>query len=294
MSDTLSVTTSKPSMTIDEAIRALRADPTQVDLVRDAYLGRDVEDSARRFAASDEWTATQALLAPWLEHAIVLDLGSGVGISAAAFASAGAQRVYAVEPDPSDEVGRGAMARLGLDSRVIPVDASGEGLPLDSGSVDIVYTRQVLHHIRDLKALMTECARVLRPGGAFLAVREHVVDDAAQLAAFLESHPVHRLAGGENAHALVNYTSAITDAGLSMLSVLDPWDSIINAFPAVRTADELRAYARSRLAARLGRAGSWLARLPGVERLAWRRIRRPVPGRLYAFLAEKPPDGAQA
>jgi hypothetical protein len=79
-----------------------------------------------------------------------------------------------------------------------------------------------------------------------------------------------------------------------MLSVLDPWDSIINAFPAVRTADELRAYARSRLAARLGRAGSWLARLPGVERLAWRRIRRPVPGRLYAFLAEKPPDGARA
>lgn len=279
-------------MTIDEAIRSLRADPAQADLVRDAYLGRDVEDSARRFESSDEWLATRALLSRWLDDAVVMDLGSGTGISTAAFVAAGAARVYAVEPDPSDEVGRGAMARLGLDSRVVPVDAFGEGLPIESGSVDIAYARQVLHHARDLPGLVRECARVLRPGGAFLAVREHVVDDEEQLAIFRQNHPVHRLAGGENAYSLTDYTNAISAAGLQMMSVLDPWDSIINAFPAVRSAEELEGYARSRLEARIGPAGRWLARVPGVEPLLWRQIRRPLPGRIYAFLAEKTTERA--
>jgi hypothetical protein len=35
-----------------------------------------------------------------------------------------------------------------------------------------------------------------------LATREHVVDDPAQHAEFLARHPVHQLAGGENAFSL--------------------------------------------------------------------------------------------
>ena len=98
-------------MTIDEAIRALRNDPGSAALVRDAYLGRDVVDSIERFCASAEFAAVQALLGNRIAGATILDLGAGIGMASVAFRRAGAARVIAIEPDDSDEVGRGAMAR---------------------------------------------------------------------------------------------------------------------------------------------------------------------------------------
>lgn len=121
-----------------------------------------------------------------------------------------------------------------------------------------------------------------------LATREHVVDDGEQLRVFLENHPVHVLAGGENAFALEEYVAAIQSAGLTLQHILGPWDSVINAYPAVRTPEELERVPRQRLESRLGFAGVLLDRLPGVRRLVWKRLKRPIPGRMYSFLAVKP------
>src|SRR6266536_590956 len=136
-------------LTLDEAIRQLRRDPAHADLVRDAYLGRDVRDSLERFRHSGEFHETLRLLGG-VQGATIVDLGSGTGIAAAAFAAAGAALVYAIEPDPSEEVGRGAIARLQPPHAVHVLDALGEDLPLEEGSVDVVYARQVLHHALDL------------------------------------------------------------------------------------------------------------------------------------------------
>ncbi len=168
------------------------------------------------------------------------------------------------------------MARVGTDFEVI--DAFGERLPLPDASVDIMYACQVLHHAQDLDRLMSEVARVLRPGGVMLACREHVVDDDGQLQLFLANHPVHQLAGGENAFPLPRYVAAIRAAG----------DSVINAFPAVRSTEELRGLPAERLRRRLGALGRLAGAIPGVQQLVWRRIRRPVPGRMYSFIAHKP------
>ena len=275
-------------MTTDQAIRRLRADPQFADLVRDAYLGRDVADSARRFLESGEWAEVKRILRPRLEAAAVLDLGAGTGIASLAFAAAGAARVVAVDPDPSDEVGRGAAARLARNGEFEIVDGTGEAIPLDDASVDIVYCRQVLHHAVDLPQVLRECARVVRPGGIVLACREHVVDDEEQLRQFLASHPVNQLAGGENAHALATYLSAFAGAGLKIDRVYRPWQSVINAFPVVRTQRELEAIPEVRLARRFGRLGRMAVHLPGVKGLIWRRIYEPGPGRMYSFLAHRP------
>ena len=274
-------------MPLDDAVRQLRAEPAYADLVRDAYLGRDVADSARRFAASGEFDEVRGLLGGALRGAVVADLGAGTGIASHAFLAHGAARAFALEPDPSDEVGQGAIRRLpGGDSMEI-VSAYAEWLPLADASTDIVYARQVLHHTRDLAAALRECARVLRPGGIFLACREHVVDDDAQLQRFLAEHPVHRLAGGENAYSLSQYQQAIAGAGLKLERMLAPWDSVINAFPVVRSGTELRELPRTQLRARFGQLGAAAARVPGVVSLVRRRIERPKPGRMYSFLARK-------
>lgn len=272
---------------MEEAVLRLRRDPQYTDLIRDAYLDEDTHASAERFRTSDEFREALQLLGE-RARGTILDVGAGVGIAAYAFCVEGAARVYAVEPDPSDILGRGAIARITKDLAVELLDAYGEDLPLPDAAVDVVYARQVLHHTRDLPRTLSECARVLKHGGIFLACREHVVDDEAQLREFLESHPVHRLAGGEGAHPLDVYIHAISAAGLSLERVFGPWESIINAFPLVRTARELSRYPGTWLARRLGRLGGWASLLPLVRALVWKRLDRPAPGRMYTFLAIKP------
>lgn len=278
-------------MTLDEAILWLRADRSSAGLVADSYLGRDVAASADRFLRSAEFGEVKRLLGPLLHHAVVADIGAGTGIASYALHKSGASKVFAVEPDASDEVGRGAIGRLREDTSapIEILDGWGEALPLPNDSIDVVYSRQVLHHTADLERFMSEVARVLRPGGVLLACREHVVDNDAQKEAFLDSHPVHRLAGGENAYSLPQYVAAIAAGGLVLTATLGPWDSVINAFPAVRTTGELADYPARRLEKRFGSLGRGVSRLPGASALAWWRIRRPRPGRMYSFLCSKDP-----
>jgi 2-polyprenyl-6-hydroxyphenyl methylase / 3-demethylubiquinone-9 3-methyltransferase len=55
-------------------------------------------------------------------------------------------------------------ARLRIDYR----EGTGESLPLEDGSVDIACCVDVLEHVRDLDAVISETARVLGSGGTYL------------------------------------------------------------------------------------------------------------------------------
>lgn len=275
-------------MTTVEAVRVLRADPRYAGVVRDSYLEEDVRRAAERFRLSAEFAEVRDLLGARLRGATLLDLGAGTGIASYALARSGAALVYALEPDPG-ELGRAAIAQVADGLPIRMLDAFGEGIPLPDEAVDIVYARQVLHHTRDLRAALAECARVLRPGGVMLATREHVAENEAELEQFLAEHPVHQLAGGEHAYPLAKYSGAIESAGLRIERTIGPWDSIINAFPAVRTNDELAGFADTVLRQQAGAIGGLARFVPGVRALAWRRIKRyPAPGRSYSFLAVKP------
>ena len=274
-------------LTIDEAVRHMRSRPEYAAVVRDAYLGSDVFDSYLRFVESAEWQEVKGLLDGAIHDAVVVDLGAGTGIASRAFVETGARHVYALEPDPSNEVGYGVIRRLVTGLPVEIVSSYAEHLPLADASADIVYMRQVLHHTRDLPAAIAECARVLRPGGRLIACREHVVRSDAGLQAFLAAHPVHQLAGGENAYTLDAYESALKRAGLTVVETLATYDSVINAFPAVRSRRELEDLPKRWLRERFGRLGALLERLPIVSRFVWARIRRPFPGHMYSFLARK-------
>lgn len=277
------------NQTWEEAVAWLRAQPDHETLVRGCYYDDPLEMAARRFHASPEWSATRKLLSSYLPGR-VLDLGAGRGIASFAFAQEGCQ-VTALEPDPSPLVGRGAIEGLGrhLGLAIETVGGYGERLPFDSAQFDVVYGRAVLHHARDLPALCREAARVLRPGGALLAVREHVISRPGHLQTFLDAHPLHRLYGGENAFRLVEYRAALRQAGLRIRRVLGPYDSAVNYWPMTDT--ELHQLAVDLLSRVAGRrlARWWLSQRSRMRMFTWclSRLSR-APGRHYAFLGVKP------
>lgn len=60
-----------------------------------------------------------------------------------------------------------AVARRNLRSHenCIVVQASVDALPLAPGSVDVVYSLGVLHHVPDTPSAIADCAALLKPGG---------------------------------------------------------------------------------------------------------------------------------
>ncbi|MDD1465621.1 class I SAM-dependent methyltransferase, partial [Dolichospermum sp. ST_sed5] len=162
-------------LTWEEAVQWLRDQPEQQELVQYCYYDDPLESAAERFSHSEEWTALNKLLKPKIPGK-VLDIGAGRGISSYAFAKAGCS-VTALEPDSSNLVGAGAIHRLAknTDLSIQVVQDWGETLPFTDNYFDIVYGRAVLHHAQNLKQLCQEAARVLKPGGYFIATREHII-----------------------------------------------------------------------------------------------------------------------
>ena len=265
-----------------------RADPALQDLVRDTYMDANVHAAAERFLASAEFEETLTRVRHYVDPVVAVDLGAGNGVAAFSLVERGIPDVIAIEPDPSNEIGAGAIRQL-LGDRCVVLECTGEDMPLPDSSIDLVYARQVLHHARDLPAMLVECGRVLRDGGLFFAAREHVVEGgAAQKQQFLENHPVHQHTAGENAYSLDEYLHAIEAAGLRVREVLGPWDSAINAFPAVRTQSDFLDWPRVRMAARWGRVGRAAGAVPLMRAVMFRRIKRTRwPGCPFTFLATR-------
>jgi SAM-dependent methyltransferase len=94
---------------------------------------------------------------------VVVDLGCGRGNSVSAF-RANAPGVTWIGIDIADSME--AAQRTRADVPFVYYD--GWDVPLADASVDVVYSHQVLEHVRDPSFHVTEVARVLRPGGAFI------------------------------------------------------------------------------------------------------------------------------
>jgi len=269
-----------PQMTWEQAVLWLKSQSGRQELVRACYYDDPLAAAAQRFHADAEWRAVRTFLRRPLAGMKALDLGAGRGIAAYALAVDGWD-VTALEPDPSRIVGAGAIQQLVEDTGVSiqVVKEWGERLPFPDASFDVVYARQVLHHAKDLERLCDEVFRVLKSGGIFVASREHVISRKEDLDAFLVSHPLHSLYGGENAYTLARYQTALKEAGLLIHHVLSPYESDINLFPLTfQDAQNQVAHQFHFPFSRL--IPAWMVN--------WYSRRLETPGRLYTFVGGKP------
>lgn len=268
-------------MNWEEAVERLRNDPSQATLVRDCYYDDPLIEAADRYRESEEWTAVRRVIGPPQGRA--LDVGSGRGISSYALARDG-WLVTALEPDPSQIVGAGAIRNLARESG-LPIEVlehKGEALPFEDKTFDLVYGRAVLHHAQSLSAFCRELVRVLKPGGRLLATREHVIDTKSDLDAFLSGHPLHRYYGGEHAYLLDEYVHALREPGLQSIKVMNSLESAINWAP------QTQCQVRQQLARRLHLPVWWL------HPIFWGVLGRfqKAPGRLFSFYGTRAEDGA--
>lgn len=106
-----------------------------------------------------------------LRDRIVLDFGSGYGGRTVEYAlKYGPQMVCGVEPVQAHvEAGQSLALERGATQVEFRVN-SQRGIPYQDETFDIVVTFDVLEHVDDPKAMLSELRRVVKPGGQMFAV----------------------------------------------------------------------------------------------------------------------------
>ncbi|MEM6889054.1 MAG: bifunctional 2-polyprenyl-6-hydroxyphenol methylase/3-demethylubiquinol 3-O-methyltransferase UbiG [Pseudomonadota bacterium] len=138
----------------------------------------DIYDDVAALWWSDEirWVRTLKNLVPgrlaWFDRQIdwvgkeVLDLGCAGGFMSEAIAQKGA---HVVGIDPAAEAIEAARVHAASEGLSISYDVGvGEELKYRGARFDCVVCVDVLEHVSDLAKVLSEIARVLKPGGLFL------------------------------------------------------------------------------------------------------------------------------
>ncbi|HZD87524.1 MAG TPA: methyltransferase domain-containing protein [Gaiellaceae bacterium] len=103
-----------------------------------------------------------------------IDVGTGAGALALALAPL-VREVVGVDPVP--ELLALARERAAACAHVEFLEADGTALPFPDGSFDLAGTQRTLHHVERPGQVVSELARVTRPGGRVLVVDQLAPDD---------------------------------------------------------------------------------------------------------------------
>ena len=288
-------------MNWEETILYIRERKEYGELIDKAFLSPDLVHNVEKYRISEEFSSILSIvksLQPTGKS--ILDIGSGNGITAISFALEG-YKVVAVEPDSSLTIGCGAIQKLKEFYKLDNLEINQgfcEDIEFKSNLFDVVFARQCMHHALDLTVFVKEMGRVLKTGGVFFTVRDHVVFDDNDKERFLQNHPLHKYYHGENAYTAKEYKEAIENAGLTLINEYKYYDSVINYFPKRR--DEIENMhsnrikkVRESLSRRFGNL-FFLSHLMLILYKIKNNLNyydtydeKKIPGRMYSYLARK-------
>lgn len=89
----------------------------------------------------------------------VLEIGCGTGVYAVALAEGGASRVYAMD------LSAPMLRRAAVHEKVTYLQGRAAHLPFTDGAMDMIFSVNVIHHLRAVDTYFREAARILKPGG---------------------------------------------------------------------------------------------------------------------------------
>src|SRR5689334_22112425 len=168
------------------------------------------EDS---FSENIERPVIESLLGE-LSGASALDLGCGSGTYATRLAARGA-RVVGVDLSATML----ALARDRAQARQVALEMLvadiNKPLPFSSAQFDLVFTATALHYVEDLRSVLREMARVMRPQGRLLASVLHPMSTAR--------FPVHRSQQASPDHWEARAQWPARYFGTAQRSVETPW-----------------------------------------------------------------------
>ena len=105
---------------------------------------------------------------------VVADIGCGGGIYSRAWREMGAARVVGV--DLSERMVADARETSGGDPALSFVHADAASTELAPASVDIVFSRALIHHLTNIAPMVSEARRILRPGGIVI-LQDRTIED---------------------------------------------------------------------------------------------------------------------
>jgi SAM-dependent methyltransferase len=211
----------EPTSAYERSVSAYRTDPAMRAFLEKNYLDEDLGDAVARYAASQEFRRIQAFLRSF--HPAggpIADLGSGRGLTSLALAQSGLP-VVSVEYDGSNVSGVGALGAYLKNHRISVALIRGDilSLPFPDNSFQVVFCRSVLHHLPDLDRGLLEICRILKPGGVFLAVNEHILSVFSDGSCFMASHPAVAYGVDERAYPTLKYWWKFRKAGFRRVRV---------------------------------------------------------------------------
>lgn len=135
------------------------------------------------------------MIAPYIDNSsTVLDLGAGRGANPDMNFRGVASEVHGVDPDP-------VVAENPYLDEARLLQPPGYLIPYEMNKFDVIFSNNVIEHVVDIEAYLSEVLRVLKPGGHFFAKtpnRWHYVAGIAQLTPHWFHDFYNRLRGRES------------------------------------------------------------------------------------------------
>jgi len=148
----------------------------------DLHVGIYEDDEESIFDASRRTVQRMAAKLQGLgPDSYVLDVGAGYGGSARYLAHTYGCRVVALNlSERENERGRQMNKEQGVDHLVEIVDGAFEDIPYADGTFDFVWSQDAILHSGDRSRVMSEIARVLKPGGELVFTDPMQVDNCPE------------------------------------------------------------------------------------------------------------------
>jgi len=135
-------------------------------------------DEPIRAASARTVERMRAMLPPMDASTRMLDLGAGYGGAARNNVLATGCHVTCLNlSEKENERNRYKNTALGLEERIEVVDGPFESLPFDDEAFDVVWSEDAFLHSADRAKVLSEAARVLKPGGHLIFTDPMQADD---------------------------------------------------------------------------------------------------------------------